>query len=105
MTILKSALVAAGLSIAATAGAFAQSMTPEINSGITMAVSVNGSLTYLGGKAAKVNPTGHKMMMKHATRLAPGTIIYRTGNDFYLLENKIIDGKMAEDHAKGWVGG
>jgi len=43
--------------------------------------------------------------LKHATPLKPGTIVYRSGNNFYLLENKMIDGKMTEDHAKGWVGG
>jgi len=105
MTSLKSILVATGLSIAAATAASAQSMTPEITDGVAMVVSANGSLTYLGGKAAKMSPTGHQMMMKHATRLAPGTIVYRTGNNFYLLENKMIDGAMVEDHAKGWVGG
>ena len=62
-------------------------------------------MTYLGGKATKVNAAGHSLMMKHATQLKPGTVIYRSGNNFYVLENKMIDGKMTEDHAKGWVGG
>jgi len=104
MSMLKSTLIGAGLSIAATTGVLAQSMTPELNDGIAMVVSTNGSLGYLGGSPTKVNPTGHRMLMQHAKRLPSGTIIYRSGNNLYLLENKMIDGKMALDHAKGWVG-
>jgi hypothetical protein len=104
MFTLKSTLIAAALSFAFAGAASAQSMTPEINDGIAMVVTSNGTMTYLGGKPAKVNAAGHSMMMKHATPIKAGTIIYRSGNNYYLLENKMIDGKMTEDHAKGWVG-
>jgi len=105
MNTMKSILIGAGLSLALAQAASAQSMTPEITDGVAMVVTAQGTMTYLGGKASKVNATGHSLMMKHATQLKPGTIIYRSGNNFYTLENKMIDGKMTEDHAKGWVGG
>ena len=105
MLTMKSMLTAAGLSLALAGAASAQSMTPEITDGIAMVVTANGTMTYLGGKPTKMNAAGHKMLMQHATQLKPGTLIYRSGNNFYLLENKMIDGKMTEDHAKGWVGG
>ena len=101
MFTLKSTLIAAGLSFAFAGAASAQSMTPEIGDGIAMVVTSSG-MTYLGGKPAKVNAAGHSMMMKHATPIKAGTVIYRSGNNYYLLENKMIDGKMTEDHARGW---
>jgi hypothetical protein len=105
MSVMKSILIGAGLSLALAQAAAAQSTTPEIGDGIAMVVTAQGTMTYLGGKATKVNATGHKMLMQHATQLKPGTVIYRSGNNFYVLDNKMIDGKMTEDHAKGWVGG
>ncbi len=105
MSLLKSTLIAAGLSLALATAASAQSMTPSINDGIAMVVTESGAMTYLGGKPMKVNAAGHSMLMKHATQLKPGTIIYRSGNNFYMLENRAINGRMALDHAKGWVGG
>lgn len=102
---MKAILIGAAMSAASATLASAQSMTPEITDGIAMVVTANGTMTYLGGKPTKVNAAGHDMLMKHATPLKSGTIVYRSGNNFYLLENKMIDGKMAEDHAKGWVGG
>jgi hypothetical protein len=102
MFTLKSTLIAAAASFAFAGAASAQSMTPEITDGVAMVVMPNGTMTYLGGKPAKVNATGHAMMMKHGTPLKAGTIIYRSGNNFYLLENKMIDGKMTEGHTRGW---
>jgi hypothetical protein len=105
MLTMKSILIGAGLSFALAHAASAQSMTPEIGDGIAMVVTAQGTMTYLGGKATKVNAAGHSALMQHATPLKPGTIIYRSGNTYYMLENKMIDGRMTEDHAKGWVGG
>ena len=105
MNAMKSILIGAGLSLALAQAAAAQSMTSEITDGVAMVVTAQGTMTYLGGKATEVNAMGHTMLMQHAMPLKPGTIIYRSGNNFYLLENKMIDGKMTEDHAKGWVGG
>src|SRR5215468_9841626 len=99
MSTMTSILIGAGLSLALAQAASAQSMTPEITDGVAMVVTAQGTMTYLGGKATKVNADGHKMLMQHATQLKPGTIIYRSGSNFYLLENKMIDGKMTEDHA------
>jgi len=102
MMLLKTALIAAGLSMGIASGAFAQSPTAEIGDGIAMLVTANGSLSYLGGKTGKLNATGHGMMMKYGTRLPPGSIIYRSGNRFYLLPNKKMDGVMVEERARSW---
>jgi len=100
MFTMKSTLIAAAVSFAFAGAASAQSMT-DFGDGVAMVVTSSG-MAYLGGKPAKVNATGHAMMMKHGTPIKAGTIIYRSGNNYYLLENKMIDGKMTEDHARGW---
>ena len=105
MSISKSILVAAGLSLALAAGVSAQSLNTDVSDGIAMIITAEGKMVPLGGRMTKVNATGHKMLMQHATPIKAGTILYRSGNTYYMLENKMVDGKMVEDHAKGWVGG
>ena len=68
-----------------------------------MVVMPNGSLAYLGGQAAKVNATGHQMLMRHARQLKPGTVIYRAGGHLYALDNKMINGRRVDSHAKSWI--
>jgi len=103
MSLLKSMLAGAGLSLALATAASAQSMTPDFHDGVAMVVMPNGSLTWLGGQAAKVNVTGHRMLMRHARQLKPGTIIYRSGGHLYALDNKMINGHRVDHHAKSWI--
>jgi hypothetical protein len=107
MNFVKSALIGASMALAITTGAFAQSANVDINDGIAMVVMADGKMvplyTHVGMKGkGKVNAKGHAMLMKAATKLKPGTIIYRSGNDYYMLENTKIGDQMALDHAKGW---
>ena len=103
-SLLRLGLMGAGLSIAVATMSLAQSYDPDIGTGnIAYIVQPDGSTTHLGGKAAHVNAKGHAMMMQHAAELKPGSLLYHSTNKLYALNNQMIDGKMVEDHAKGWV--
>jgi hypothetical protein len=103
MSFVKSALIVAGLSLAFTTGALAQAKDPDINDdGMAYITNPAGKVT----KIKKINAKGHAMIVKHGVKLKPGTMIYRKGSDFYMLENKKLDNDMwMHDHAKGWVEG
>ncbi|HKA71864.1 MAG TPA: hypothetical protein VKE26_08665 [Xanthobacteraceae bacterium] len=101
---LQLTLLGAGLSLAIATISFAQSYDPDVGSGnVAYSVQPDGSTSRLGSKTARVNSSGHTMLMQHGSELKPGSILYRSGNKLYSLNNQMIDGKMVEDHAKGWV--
>jgi hypothetical protein len=51
-----------------------------------------------------VNDKGHAMMMQNARALAAGTIVYRSGGKFYILEDKkMADGKMMFADMQSWT--
>src|SRR5262249_43052886 len=51
-----------------------------------------------------LNQAGHAMMMQNARALAAGTIIYRSGGKFYLLEDKkMANGKMLFSDMQSWT--
>jgi hypothetical protein len=43
------------------------------------------------------------MAMAHGAEVKPGAVLYRSGNKLYLLNNEMIDGKMVQEHARGWT--
>lgn len=101
---LKLTLLGAGLPLAIATISFAQSYDPDVGSGnVAYSVQSDGSTSRLGGRTARVNSSGHAMITKHASELKPGSVLYRSGNKLYALDNQMIDGKMVEDHAKGWT--
>jgi hypothetical protein len=52
---------------------------------------------------APMNEAAHAMFMKYAKPLKSGTAIYRSGNKFYVLENrKMADGSMMFDLFKNF---
>ena len=107
MSLIKSALIGAALTLAIASGASAQSNNVDVGDGIAMVITADGKMvplsTQVGKKGTgKINAKGHAMLMQHATKLKAGTIIYRSGTSYYMLENKKIDADMALDHAKGW---
>lgn len=60
----------------------------------------------MNGKMHKLtlNDAGHAMMMKNARALAAGTVIYRSGGKFYLLEDKkMANGKMMFADMQSWT--
>jgi len=103
-SLLKLTFLGAGISVTIATISFAQSYDPAIGSGnIAYVVQPDGSTNRLGGKTATVHSRGHEMIMKHASELKPGSVLYRSGNKLYALDNQMIDGKMVEEHAKGWT--
>ena len=87
-----SLLIAAGLAIAFTGAASAQSMTPEINDGIARVVTATGH-------------GGGRLVMRHAGPRHAGTVIRSSGsNGFYLLNNSVTQGVTTFPRCKGWVG-
>jgi hypothetical protein len=115
MSFSKSALVAAGLTVAVATGAYAQGSTlgagPE-SSDVNLFdrtgfyTDEGGKVHVLGTSKKKVNAKGHAMIMKYGKKLPPHTMIYRVGSDVYLMEGKALqeDTKQSlTDHAKGWL--
>jgi hypothetical protein len=115
MSFSKSALIAAGLTVAVATGAYAQGSTlgagpesSEVNlfDRTGFYTDATGKVRVLGTKAKKVNAKGHAMIMKYGKKLPPHTMIYRVGNDVYMLEGKAIEQDTKQnltDHAKGWI--
>jgi hypothetical protein len=100
--------VGVGAGVALATISFAQSYDPDVGSGnivpgIAYMVQPDGTTNRLGGRTGKVNAAGHAMAMAHGSELKPGAVLYRSGNKLYAVHNEMIDGKMVEEHAKGWT--
>jgi hypothetical protein len=108
-SLLKLTLLGAGAGVALATVSFAQSYDPDVGSGnivgsgVAYMVQPDGSTNRLGGRTGTVNATGHAMAMTHGTEVKPGAVLYRSGGKLYLIHNQMIDGKMVEEHAKGWA--
>jgi hypothetical protein len=115
MSFSKSALIAAGLTVAVATGAYAQGSTlgagpesSEVNlfDRTGFYTDSTGKVMVLGTKTKKVNAKGHALIMKHGKKLPPHTMIYRVGNDVYMLEGKALEADTKQtltDHARGWI--
>ena len=107
MSLLKF-VIGTSLALALTTTVSAQQTSKaELTDGVAVVVLADGRTPYLGGvneDSMFVNPDGHAMLLKHGTQLKPGTIIYRSGADIYVLENKMIEGQMVRDRMLYWVG-
>ena len=98
MLFSKSVLLAAGLTLALATGAIAQAMGDKA----AIVTDQSGKVTHI----TRVNAKGHATIMKHGKKLAPGTVIYRSGDDVYALEGKALEQDTSQtltDHAKGWI--
>jgi hypothetical protein len=96
--------LSAGFALAIATMSFAQSYDPDYGTGnIAYVVQPDGSTSRLGGKTGAVNSTGHAMAMAHGSELKPGSVLYRSNNKLYAVNNQMIDGKMLEEHTKSWT--
>jgi hypothetical protein len=108
-SLLKLTLLGAAAGVALATVSFAQSYDPDVGSGnivgsgVAYMVQPDGTTNRLGGRTGTVNAAGHAMAMTHGTEVKPGAVLYRSGNKLYLIHNQMIDGKMVEEHAKGWA--
>ena len=94
----------AGFVLAIATISFAQSYDPDLGTGnIAYMVQPDGSTSRLGGKTGTVNAAGHAMAMAHGNELKPGSVLYRSNGKLHAVNNKMIDGKMLDEHAKSWV--
>jgi hypothetical protein len=104
--LLCTGFLGAGFVLAIATMAFAQSYDPNVGSGnIAYVVQPDGGTTRLGGDSGRVNEQGHAHMMKHGSELKPGSVLYRSNNKLYALnnDNQLQEGKFLADHVKGWV--
>ena len=65
-----------------------------------------GKLKTVGTYNKKINAKGHATIMKYAKKLPPHTMIYRSGDDIYVLEGQALQNDTSQtlsDHAKGWI--
>ena len=94
----------AGFALAIATISFAQSYDPDIGTGnIAYMVQPDGSTNRVGGKTGTVNAAGHAMAMAHGNELKSGSVLYRSNGKLYAVNNKMIEGKMLDEHAKSWV--
>lgn len=104
--LLCTGFLGAGVVLAIATMSLAQSYDPDVGSGnIAYMVQPDGSTTRLGGASGRVNEQGHAMMMKHGSELKAGSVLYRSNNKLYALnnDNQLMEGKYLADHVKGWV--
>jgi hypothetical protein len=80
--ILKQVLAAATVCAFATA-AFAQNTSMELGEGQAMYVDGSGKMSRMS-----VSASGHNMLMRHAKRVRAGTILYMSGGNLYMAENR-----------------
>jgi hypothetical protein len=102
----KLAFLAAGVALGIVTSSFAQSYDPEYggaNVGIAYMVQPDGSTMRVGGKSGTVNDAAHSMAMEYGDELPSGSVLYRHNGKLYSMKNKMVNGKMIEDHAKTWV--
>src|SRR5262245_51091946 len=104
--LLCTGFLGAGFVLAIATMSLAQSYDPDVGSGnVAYTVQPDGSTTRLGGASGRVNEQGHAMMTKHGSELKPGSVLYRSNNKLYALnnDNQMMEGKFLADHVKGWV--
>jgi len=97
----KLTILAAGIAtvFASTAARAVDNETANVEDRHAMYFAANGTM-----QKFTVNEAGHAMMMKNARALAAGTIIYRSGGKFYLLEDKkMANGKMMFADMQSWT--
>jgi hypothetical protein len=99
--------LSAGFALAIATMSFAQSYDPDAGTGnispMAYMVQPDGSTSRLGGKTGTVNAAGHAMAMAYGSELKPGSVLYRSNNKLYAINNQMIDGKMLEEHTKSWT--
>jgi len=102
--LLSAGFLATGFLLGIATMPLAQSYDPDIGSGnIAYSVQPDGSTQRLGGRTARVNTQGHSVMMSYAQELKPGSMLYRSNNKLYAVHNQMHEGKMLDEHAKGWT--
>jgi len=102
--LLSTGFLATGFLLAIATTPLAQSYDPDVGSGnIVYGVQPDGSTQRLGGRTARVNAQGHSVMMSYAQELKPGSMLYRSNNKLYAVHNQMHEGKMLDEHAKGWT--
>jgi hypothetical protein len=102
----KLAFLGAGVALGIVTASFAQSYDPEFgtgNVGIGYMVQPDGSTMRMGGRSGTINDAGHAMAMEYGTELPPGSVLYRKNNKLHAVHNKMVNGKMIEEHAKTWT--
>jgi hypothetical protein len=103
----KLAFLGAGVALGIGTSSFGQSYDPEYggaNVGIAYMVQPDGSTMRVGGRSATINETAaHSMAMQYGDELPPGSVLYRHNNKLYSMKNQMVNGKMIEEHARGWV--
>ena len=102
MSFAKIALMTLGLTVAPAIAAHAETLGFDVAPNVIM-INASGQL-----KTMQLTTTGMAMVMKGARKLPAGTIIVRSGNNFYAVKDKrMSDGQMMsnwlEDRSKGNV--
>lgn len=88
MSLVKSALVAGGISVALIAGAFAQGNDPwDIKERTAYVVMMDGTM-----KTVRLGDKGTTMLMKNAKRVPRGTAFVMSGGELYMVNaSKMFD--------------
>jgi hypothetical protein len=88
MSLIKSALVAGGMTLALVIGAAAQGGDPwDIKERTAYVVMMDGSM-----KQVRLGDKGTAMLMKEAKKLPRGTVLIMSGSDLYMVDaSKMFD--------------
>jgi hypothetical protein len=82
MTLIKSALVAGGMTLALVTGAAAQDLSPwDIKERTAYVVMMDGAM-----KTVRLGDKGTTMLMKTAKKVPRGTVFIMSGNDLYMVD-------------------
>ena len=88
MTLLRSTLIAAAMTVASIAPSFAQNIQLELSDRQALMVNAAGKVSKMS-----VNEAGHRMMMKYARPVKAGTLFgYMSGGTLYMVQDRRMAG-------------
>jgi len=97
MSLIKSALIAGGLTLAFVTGAASQDLSPwDIKERTAYVVMMDGAM-----KTVRLGDKGTTMLMKSAQKVPRGTVFIMSGSDLYM----VTDAKMFDKAGMPVFGG
>jgi hypothetical protein len=87
MTLLRSTLIAAAMTVASIAPSFAQNIQLELSDRQALMVNAAGKVSKMS-----LNEAGHRMMMKYARPVRAGTLFYMSGGTLYMVQDRRMAG-------------
>jgi hypothetical protein len=98
MSLARIALAACGITLALATTASAQALAPDLQDRMAFFLNPTGQVTTM-----RLNDTGHGMAMRYGKPLPARTMVYRSGNRFWMIpDRKMANGTMMFDGIEAW---